>query len=49
MNMLDYMISMSSAPTKEEFGEIMHGNNEREKQTTLELVELLGGYDNLED
>lgn len=49
MNMLDYMIAMSSKPTKYEFGKIMHSDDEELKKIVLETTEMLGGYDNLED
>ena len=54
MTMTDFIAKLANAslaPTKSEFGSIMHGDDvsEDEKQRVLEEVELAGGYDNLED
>lgn len=52
MNMLDFiMIASRKAPTKSEFGRLMHDDevSEEEKQRILRSVEEAGGYDNLDD
>lgn len=51
MSMLDFIMKMTSVPTKSEFGRIMHddGTSEEEKQRVLRAVDEAGGYDNLPD
>ena len=52
MNMLEFIMRAANvAPTKSEFGRLMHDDetSEEEKQRILKSVEEAGGYDNLED
>ena len=52
MNMLEFLMrAASNAPTKSEFGRLMHDDNvdEEEKERILKSVEEAGGYDNLDD
>ena len=52
MNMLEFLMAASvKAPTKSEFGRLMHDDSvsEEEKERILKSVEAAGGYDNLED
>lgn len=52
MNMLEFLMAASrKAPTKSEFGRLMHDDSidDEERQRILDSVEEAGGYDNLDD
>lgn len=50
MNMLEFMLAMTAAKmTKEEFGRLVHSDNQEDIDRALDAIEAAGGYDNLDD
>lgn len=51
MNMLEFLekAAAKDAVTKEEFGVLVHSDDQEEVERALEALEEAGGYDNLDD
>lgn len=50
MNMLEFMLAMTEeSMTKEEFGRLVHSDDQAEVDRALQALEVAGGYDNLDD